>query len=245
MANPTLSEKTFIKAAQDGTYSAPMTVQGTVNKIIIMGALVVVTAAVSWFLIASNPSKLAMPVMIGSMIAGLILSIVLAFKTHLAPTLAPIYAVVEGVFVGAITLVFEAMYPGIATSAVLLTFAVLAAMVGLYKAGVIRATPKFRRIIFAATAGIALFYMMSWIMRMFGIQMPLLYDNGLFGIGFSLFVVGLAAFNLVIDLDNIEQGAAYGAPKYMEWYCAFSMIVTIVWLYIEILRLLSKISSRD
>ena len=244
MANPTLSEKTFIKVAQEGTYTSPMTVQGTVNKIIIMGALVVVTAAVTWFTIATNFS-LAMPAMIGSMITGLILSIVLAFKNHLAPTLAPIYAIVEGVFVGSITLVFEAMYPGIATSAVLLTFAVLAAMIGLYKAGVIRATPKFRRMIFAATAGIAIFYMVSFVARMFGFQMPLIYNNGLFGIGFSLFVVGLAAFNLIIDLDNIEQGVEYGAPKYMEWYCAFSMIVTIVWLYIEILRLLSKISSRD
>ncbi len=244
MANPTLSEKTFIKAAQEGVYSSPMTVQGTVNKIIMLGAVVAVVSVATWLLIGTN-FALAMPLMIGSMITGLIISVVLAFKAHLAPTLAPIYAVVEGIFVGTITFFFEAMYPGIGTSAVLLTFAILTAMIGLYKAGVIRATPTFKRVIYSATAGVALFYLISLVLSFFGVKMPLIYDNGLFGIGFSLFVVGLAAFNLVLDLDRIEEGVQFGAPKYMEWYCAFSMIVTIVWLYIEVLRLLSKISSRD
>jgi uncharacterized YccA/Bax inhibitor family protein len=244
MANPTLSEKSFIKAAQEGIGSSPMTVQGTVNKIMMLGGIVVTMAAVSWFMFAANPT-LIMPMTIGSAIAGMVIALVLAFKQHLAPTLAPIYAAVEGIFVGGITLVFESMYPGIGISAALLTFAILAAIVGLYKAGVIRATPTFRRTIMAATAGIAIFYLVSMVLGMFGIQMPLIYDSGWFGIGFSLFVVGLAAFNLVLDLDNIEQGAEYGAPKYMEWYCAFGMIVTIVWLYVEVLRLLAKLSSRD
>ncbi len=244
MANPTLSEKSFIKAAQEGSGQGAMTVQGTVNKIIIMGALVIASAAASWFLLVANPG-LIMPLAIGGSIAGLVVALILAFKQHLAPTLAPLYAVVEGVFVGAITLVFERMYPGIGMSAALLTFAILAGMVGLYKAGVIRATPTFKRVIFAATAGVAIFYLVAMVLRMFSIDVPLIYDSGWFGIGFSLFVVGLAAFNLVIDLDTIEQGAAYGAPKYMEWYCAFGMIVTIVWLYVEVLRLLAKLSSRD
>ena len=244
MANPTLSEKSFIKAAQEGIGQGAMTVQGTVNKIILLGALVIASAAGSWFLFASNPA-LIMPLAIGGAIAGFVIALILAFKQHLAPTLAPIYAVVEGVFVGAITLVFESMYPGIGLSAVLLTFAILAGIVGLYKAGVIRATPTFKRTVMAATAGVAIFYLVAMVLRMFSIEMPLIYDTGWFGIGFSLFVVGLAAFNLVLDLDRIEQGAAYGAPKYMEWYCAFGMIVTIVWLYIEVLRLLSKLSSRD
>ncbi|MDF7816082.1 Bax inhibitor-1/YccA family protein [Runella sp. MFBS21] len=244
MANPTLSEKSFIKAAQEGVGQSAMTVQGTVNKIIIMGALVIASAAASWFLLVANPG-LIMPLAIGGSIAGLVVALILAFKQHLAPTLAPLYAVVEGVFVGAITLVFESMYPGIGMSAALLTFAILAGMVGLYKAGVIRATPTFKRVIFAATAGVAIFYLVAMVLRMFSIDVPLIYDSGWFGIGFSLFVVGLAAFNLVIDLDTIEQGAAYGAPKYMEWYCAFGMIVTIVWLYVEVLRLLAKLSSRD
>lgn len=244
MANPTLSEKSFIKAAREGVGQGPMTVQGTVNKIILMGALVLASAVGSWFLFASNPS-LIMPLAIGGAIAGFVIALILAFKQHLAPTLAPLYAVVEGVFVGATTLIFESMYPGIGLSAVLLTFAILAGMVGLYKAGVIRATPTFKRTILAATAGVAIFYLVAMVLRMFNIEMPLIYDNGWFGIGFSLFVVGLAAFNLVLDLDMIEQGAEHGAPKYMEWYCAFGMIVTIVWLYIEVLRLLSKLSSRD
>lgn len=244
MANPTLSEKTFIKAAQEGVGQVKMTVQGTVNKIILLGGTVIATAAASWFFFASNPT-LIMPLAIGGAIAGFVIALILAFKQHLAPTLAPLYAIVEGVFVGAITLVFESMYPGIGLSAVLLTFAILAGMVGLYKAGVIRATPTFKRTIMAATAGVAIFYLVAMVLRMFSIEMPLIYDNSWFGIGFSLFVVGLAAFNLVLDLDMIEQGAEYGAPKYMEWYCAFGMIVTIVWLYIEVLRLLSKLSSRD
>jgi uncharacterized YccA/Bax inhibitor family protein len=244
MANPTLSEKTFIKAAQEGVGAAPMTVSGTVNKIITLGGIVLASAVATAFLLIAMP-QLLLPSMIGGAIAGLIIVLVLSFKQHLAPTLAPIYSVVQGVFVGSITLMFDSMYPGIALSAVLLTFAILASMVGLYKAGVIRATPTFKRVIYSATAGIAIFYAISMVLRLFGIQMPLIYDSGLFGIGFSLIVVGLAAFNLVLDLDRIEEGAAYGAPKYMEWYCAFSMIVTIVWLYMEVLRLLAKISSRD
>ena len=233
MANPTLSEKSFIKAAQEGIGQGAMTVQGTVNKIILLGALVIASAAGSWFVFASNPT-LIMPLAIGGAIVGFVIALILA-----------IYAVVEGIFVGAITLVFESMYPSIGLSAVLLTFAILTGMVGLYKAGVIRATPTFKRTVMAATAGVAIFYLVAMVLRMFSIEMPLIYDTGWFGIGFSLFVVGLAAFNLVLDLDRIEQGAAYGAPKYMEWYCAFGMIVTIVWLYIEVLRLLSKLSSRD
>ncbi len=244
MANPTLSEKTFIKAAQEGIGAAPMTVSGTVNKIITLGGIVLASAVATAFLLISMP-QLLVPSMIGGAIAGLIVVLILSFKQHLAPTLAPIYGIVEGVFVGSMTLMFDSMYPGIALSAVLLTFAILASMVGLYKAGVIRATPTFKRVIYSATAGIAIFYVISMVLRLFGIQMPLIYDSGIFGIGFSLIVVGLAAFNLVLDLDRIEEGAAYGAPKYMEWYCAFSMIVTIVWLYMEVLRLLAKISSRD
>jgi uncharacterized YccA/Bax inhibitor family protein len=244
MANPTLSEKTFIKAAQEGVGAAPMTVAGTVNKIITLGGIVLASAVATAFLLIAMP-QLLLPSMIGGAIAGLIVVLILSFKQHLAPTLAPIYGVVQGVFVGSITLMFDSMYPGIALSAVLLTFAILASMVGLYKAGVIRATPTFKRVIYSATAGIAIFYAISMVLRLFGIQIPLIYDSGLFGIGFSLLVVGLAAFNLVLDLDRIEEGAAYGAPKYMEWYCAFSMIVTIVWLYMEVLRLLAKISSRD
>ena len=244
MANPTLSEKTFMKLGQSSIGQPAMTVKGAVNKTIVMGGIVFATAVASWQFVAATPA-LAMPLLIGGAVGGFIIALILTFKQHLAPTLAPIYAVLEGLFVGAMTMTMEALYPGIGLSAVLLTFAILAAVIGLYKAGVLRATATFKRVVFSATAGLCLFYLVSFVLRLFGIQMPLIYDNGWFGIGFSLFVVGLAAMNLVMDLDNMEQGAAYGAPKYMEWYCAFSMIVTIVWLYIEVLRLLAKLSSRD
>jgi len=244
MANPTLSEKTFMKVSQASLGQPAMTVKGAVNKTILMGAIVFGTSVASWQFVAATPA-LAIPLLIGGAVGGLIIALVLAFKQHLAPTLAPIYAVLQGLFVGTMTLTMEAIYPGIGLSAVLLTFAILAAVIGLYKAGVLRATATFKRVVFSATAGLCLFYLVSFVLRLFGIQMPLIYDNGWFGIGFSLFVVGLAAMNLVMDLDNMEQGANYGAPKYMEWYCAFSMIVTIVWLYIEVLRLLAKLSSRD
>lgn len=244
MANPIFSEKTYQKIAYDTTGAGTMTVKGTVNKIAILMLLTIGSAAVSWFWAASNPGSIGVLAM-GGAITGLILCLVISFKQHLAPKLAPIYAVVEGVFLGAFTLLMETLYPTIAISAVLITFGVMAAIIGLYKAGVLRATPMFRKVIFSATAGIALFYLASFLLRFAGINMPLVNDSGLFGIGFSLVVVGLAAFNLVIDLDNIETGAQYGAPKYMEWYCAFGMMVTIIWLYVEILRLLSKLSSRD
>jgi uncharacterized YccA/Bax inhibitor family protein len=244
MASPIFSEKKIMQSVQTHTGTGIMTAQGAINKVIILATVCVVSAVAGWFLTAAMPG-LYMPLMIGGGLSGLVVCVVLSFKPHLAPTLAPVYAVFEGLFVGAITIIFEAMYPGIALSAVLISFAILAVIVGLYKAGILRATPTFRRTIMAATGGIAVFYLLSFVLRMFGIQMPLIYDSGWFGIGFSLFVVGLAAFNLVVDLDNIEQGAAYGAPKYMEWYAAFGMLVTIVWLYIEVLRLLAKLSSRD
>jgi uncharacterized YccA/Bax inhibitor family protein len=244
MASPIFSEKRIMESVQERTGEGVMTAQGAINKVIILAAICIASAVGGWFLTAASPA-LYMPLIIGGAITGLVICIVLAFKSHLAPTLAPVYAVAEGLFLGAITIMFESMYPGIALSAVLISFAILAMIVGLYKAGVLRATPTFRRTIMAATGGIAIFYLISFALRMFGIEMPLIYNSGWFGIGFSLFVVGLAAFNLVIDLDNIEQGAAHGAPKYMEWYAAFGMLVTIVWLYVEVLRLLAKLSSRD
>lgn len=190
-----------------------------------------------------------MPWMWGSMIGGFILALVITFKKEWSPYLALGYAVLEGLFLGAISAIFNAMfaasYPGIIMQAVLLTLGTCVAMYGLYHFRILQATQTFKKVIITATIGIGFFYLITLVLRMFGIQMPFLHDNSLLGIGISLFIVAIAALNLILDFDRIEQGAAQGAPKYFEWYGAFGLLVTIVWLYIEILRLLSRFASRD
>jgi uncharacterized YccA/Bax inhibitor family protein len=180
---------------------------------------------------------------------GLGVAILLAFKPMWASFLAPIYALLEGAFVGGISayysFAFAKVAPGIVMQAVGLTFGTVIAMYVLYRFGVIKATERFKSIIFTATAGIAVFYLIATVLRMFGIDIPFLHEGSMLGIGFSLVVVAIAALNLILDFDMIEKGSEMGAPKYMEWYGAFGLLVTIVWLYIEILRLLSKLSSRN
>jgi uncharacterized YccA/Bax inhibitor family protein len=150
----------------------------------------------------------------------------------------------EGLFLGGISAIFEMRYPGIVIQAVGLTFGTLAMLLLAYKSGLIKPTENFRLMIFAATGGIALLYLVSFVMNMFGSGIGFIHSNGLFGIGFSLFVVAIAALNLVLDFDFIEQSAEQGAPKYMEWYVALCLMITLVWLYLEILRLLAKLRSR-
>jgi uncharacterized YccA/Bax inhibitor family protein len=178
-------------------------------------------------------------------LGGFVLALVTAFKPVWAPISTPLYALAEGLALGGISVVFESAYSGIVAQAVFLTFGTLAALLIAYRSGVIRATDNFRRGVFAATGGIALLYLASFILGFFGIAIPLIHSNGLVGILFSLFVVVIAALNLVLDFDLIERGAAQGAPAYMEWYGAFALLVTLVWLYLEILRLLSKLQSRQ
>ena len=180
----------------------------------------------------------------GGLIAGLVLALITIFAPKAAPFTSPLYALAEGLFLGALSAFVEMQYPGIAFQAVGLTFCTLFAMLVLYTTGVIRATPAFRRGIMAATFGIMMIYLLSWILRMFGVEVPYIHGSGLVGIGFSLFVVVIAAMNLVLDFDLIEEGAKRGSPKYMEWFAAFGLLVTLVWLYIEILRLLSKLRQR-
>jgi uncharacterized YccA/Bax inhibitor family protein len=177
-----------------------------------------------------------------------VVALVITFKKQWAPFLAPAYALLEGLFVGAISAYYNYAFadkaPFIIVTAVGLTFGTAIAMYLLYAARIIRATQKFKAIIFTATVGIAIFYLITMVMRMFGMDVPFIHEGSTFGIIFSLFVVSIAALNLILDFDMIEQGVEAGAPKYMEWYGAFGLLVTIVWLYLEILRLLSKISSR-
>lgn len=216
-----------------------MTIQGTVNKTGFLLLIVLIGAAISWG--TSNPN---LWIMVGS-IGGLVMALVTIFKKEWAPTTAPIYAFLEGLFLGAISSLFEASYPGIAFQAIGLTFGTLAGMLVAYKSGTIQATENFKMGVVAATGGIMLFYLGSFIFSLFGFGMPSVFGSGLLGIGFSLFVVVIAALNLVLDFDFIEQSAKRGAPKYLEWYGAFGLMVTLIWLYLEILRLLAKLQSRD
>ena len=183
------------------------------------------------------------PLLIGiGFIGGFIAALVTIFKPEIAPTSAPIYAALEGLALGAISVVFENQYPGIVIQAIGLTFGILASLLIAYKTGLIKPTENFKLGLFAATGGIFLVYLVSIIMNMFGgAGISLIHSNGMFGIGFSLVVVVIASLNLVLDFDFIEQGAENSLPKYMEWYGAFSLMVTLIWLYLEILRLLSKL----
>jgi uncharacterized YccA/Bax inhibitor family protein len=247
--NPALTKNTFLDVASGQVISTDntMTVGGTVNKTAVLLLLVVATAAFSWSQY-TGPDSVGnlMPYLWGGAIGGLILALVTVFKKTWAPVTAPLYAIAEGFFVGAISVIFEAQFPGIVMQAVGLTFGTLAALLMAYKSGVIKATENFKLGVVAATGGIALLYLVNIGLRMFGFEgMGFIHDSGLMGIGFSVFVVIIAALNLVLDFDFIEQGAEVGAPKYMEWYGAFGLVVTLIWLYLEILRLLAKLQSRD
>ncbi|MEM7624351.1 MAG: Bax inhibitor-1/YccA family protein [Planctomycetota bacterium] len=255
--NPTLNENTFRNLPGGNPAleeTDAMTVQGTVTKTMILLGITVVCAIFTWG-IASAGSPLTMPIMIGGAIGGLILALATVFKPHWAPNTAVFYAICEGLFLGAISALYEMSFGtkqtsggiplnGIVVQAVGLTLGVFATMLILYTARVITVTAKLRAGIMMATGGVMLFYLVAIGLSLFGVSMPLLHNTGPLGIGLSLLIVGIAAFNLLIDFDMIERGAAQGAPKYMEWYGGFSLLVTLVWLYLEILRLLSKLRSR-
>ena len=247
--NPALAEKRFRDTVLDDvvTYENAMTVRGTLQKFGFLMIMVLGTALYSWKEFASGGNT--MPLILVGAFGGLIIAIILTFKKEWSPFLAPAYALLEGLFIGAISAyynyVFAAKAPFIIMNAVGLTLACAVAMYLLYSFKIIQATQKFKAIVMTATAGIGIFYLLTWVLTFFGVSLPFLHEGSLMGIGFSLFIVAIAALNLILDFDMIEQGAALGAPKYMEWYGAFGLLVTIVWLYLEILRLLSKLSSRD
>jgi uncharacterized YccA/Bax inhibitor family protein len=244
--NPVLSQKSFSDSLLE-LQQERMTVRGTINKFGLLFIMVLGAASFTWSLFYQGVN--VMPLAIGSAIGGFVVALVIIFKKSWAPYLALGYALLEGFFIGAISAAFNAAfaasYPGIVMQAVLLTLGTAGAMYGLYHFRIIQATPVFKKVIITATAGIAIFYLIAMVLRMFGVQMPYLHDNSMIGIGISLFVVAIAALNLILDFDRIEEGAAQGAPKYYEWYSAFGLLVTLVWLYLEMLRLLSKLSSRD
>jgi len=244
--NPALSEKNFQTVFVGGS-SETMTLKGTLNKFGFMLLMLMGSAYYSWKEFAGGGN--VQPLMWTGLIGGLVIALVIIFKKEWAGYLAPLYALMEGLFLGAISAIyneaFAAKAPNIIMNAVGLTFGTAIAMYFLYSFKIIKATEKFKSVVITATMGIAVFYLIAMVVRMFGIDMAFLHEGSLLGIGISLFIVAIAALNLILDFDMIEQGTAAGAPKYMEWYGAFGLMVTIVWLYLEMLRLLSKLSSRN
>jgi uncharacterized YccA/Bax inhibitor family protein len=242
--NPAINEKIFRSVTAEG--DDVMTINGAMKKFGLMLLMLLGGAAFTWDLFYQGQN--VMPWAMGAALGGFVVALIIIFKKTWAPQLALGYALLEGLFLGAISAVLNAAfaqkYPGIVMQAVLLTMGVAVAMFALYYFRVLQATQTFKKVVIAATIGIGLFYLVAMIMNMFGAEMPYLHSNGPIGIGISLFVVAIAALNLIMDFDMIEQGAAQGAPKYFEWYSAFGLMVTIVWLYLEMLRLLSKLASR-
>jgi len=241
-SNPALNEKAFKGQVAIGE---AMTLQGTVNKTGLLLLCVVATAAWTWGLAHSNTPEAVYPWMIGGFIGGFVVALVTIFKPNWSPITAPIYALLEGFALGGISAVFEKTYHGIAIQAVGLTLGVLFVMLLAYKTGLIRATQGFKIGVIAATGGIAVFYLVQMALSFFfHFQFSAINGGGFWGIAFSLFVVVIAALNLVLDFDMIETGVRGGAPKYMEWYGAFGLMVTLIWLYLEMLRLLAKANRK-
>jgi uncharacterized YccA/Bax inhibitor family protein len=244
-ANPALNAKTFDRHRTAASATETMTLEGTVARAGFLLLLIVGGAVFPWTAYAGGANPGAMvPYLVGGLLGGLVVAMICVFKPTTAPFTAPLYAGLEGLALGALSAILEVQFPGIVIQAVTLTFGVFACLLLAYQSGLIKATENFKLGVVAATGGIFLVYLVSFVGGFFGFQMPLIHSSGTFGILFSLFVVGIAALNLVLDFDFIEKGAESGAPKYMEWYGAFGLIVTLVWLYIEILHLLSKLRSR-
>lgn len=254
-SNPVLNPNMalHLSRAEEGQ---AMSIQGTVNKTFFFLFLVMTSAYWAWGRIMKDAilfyhqagqvpaASNFFPMAIGASFLAMIFAFLTIFKKEWAMITGSIYALLQGVFLGSISAIFELQYPGIATQAIALTFGTLFALLLVYKSGLIKVTDKFRLGIFAATGGIAVIYILSLMLGFFGGGIPLIHSASPLGIGFSLFVVGIAALNLILDFDFIERGSQHGLPRYMEWYAAFGLMITLVWLYVEILRLLSKMRRR-
>ncbi len=243
-SNPALNDRAF--EGQPAAFGDAMTLQGTVNKTGALLVCAVATAAWTWHLFMQSRSAATVaPLMWIGLIGGFIFAIVTVFKKTWSPVTAPVYALLEGLALGGISAILELRFPGIAIQSVSLTFGTLVVLLLAYRSGLIAVTQKFRLGVVAATGAIVLFYVAEIVLGFFGVHFAAVNGSGAIGIGFSVFVVIIASLNLVLDFDFIESGVRAGAPKYMEWYGAFGLMVTLVWLYLEILRLLSKTRSRD
>jgi len=239
--NPALKEDLF-QRSHESVGTETMTIQGTVNKIAFLGVITFVSALFTWnvYMDSTNPASISGFVW-GGFAVGFILAIIISFKKKSAKILAPLYAVAKGLAIGGISAMYASLYEGIVFQALMLTFGILFSLLLIYRMGWIKVTENFKLMVASATMGIMLLYLVSFVMSMFGMEVSFMHDNSLLSIGISLFIVGIAAFNLVVDFDFIENGEENGAPKWMEWYAAFGLLVTLIWLYIEILRLLSKL----
>lgn len=244
-SNPVMTGRIYEKAGGVSAGASVMTINGTINKIGIMLLLVIGAAAYTWKIVmGANPAPAGTLAMVGA-IGGFIMALVTVFRPQSSAITAPIYAILEGLFLGAISAIINAAYPGVAFQAVLLTIGTLFTMLFLYRSGRIRATPKFRRGVMMATGAVFFAYLISWIMSLFGMSMGFMHSSGPLGILINLAIIVVAALNLIMDFDFIEKGSKMAAPKYMEWYGAFGLMVTLIWLYIEFLRLLSRFAGRD
>ncbi|MWB95888.1 hypothetical protein GON26_16095 [Flavobacterium sp. GA093] len=251
--NPFLSNKRFssnavskaeeVHQAQIIDYNQEMTLSGTINKTAILFLLLCGAAMVTWWMADNQMNPL--PIAIGGAIIGLILVVISAFKPQYSPYLAPGYAIFEGLFIGGISAIFEIKYPGIVVNAVGATLVTFLVCLGLYKFRIVKVTEQFKSVVIAATLAIATYYLISWVISMFSSWTPVHHGNSLMSIGISVFVIIIAALNLFLDFDQIEKGVQERMPKFMEWYGAMGLIITLVWLYIEFIRLLSKLSSKD
>ncbi len=250
--NPVLSDETFDREARQSSDSSVMTIGGAIQKTALLTVLLVAAGAVSWTLVTDGGTAVDHPIGNYRLLFGLVaplaafaFAMITAFVPKAAPYTSPIYAVLEGLFLGAVSSWFNGAYAGIAVEAAMLTVGTLAIMLFLYATRWIVVTNKLRTGIMAATGAVCLMYLASFLLNIFGVNFPYLQGSGLISIGISMVVVAVAAFNLVLDFDMIESGARQRAPKYMEWYAAFGLLVTLVWLYLELLRLLAKLRGRD
>jgi uncharacterized YccA/Bax inhibitor family protein len=237
-SNPVFQDSLFDKAGRVSTGEDSMTVDGAINKSFILFVILLLGAGIGW----NNPIPL---VIWGGAIAGLILVIITVFRMRWAPYTAPMYAFLEGLFVGGISVMYASLANGLIFKAMVLTFAILFTMLFVYKSGLIKVTGRFRRGVIIATGGVLLLYLMSFILSLFGVQVAYLHEGGWIGIGLSLLIIGIASLNLLLDFDNFEKGARAAAPRYFEWFCAMGLLITLVWLYVEILRLLAMLNSND
>lgn len=251
--NPFLSNKRFssnavsraeeVHEAKIIDYNQEMTLSGTINKTAILFLILCASSMITWWM-AFNGMNPMLPA-IGGAIVGLILVVISAFKPQASPYLAPGYALFEGLFIGGISAIFELRYPGIVVNAVGATLVTFLVCLGLYKFRIVKVTEQFKSVVVASTLAIATYYLISWVVSMFTSWTPVHHGNSMMSIGISVFVIVIAALNLFLDFDQIEKGVQQRMPKYMEWFGAMGLMITLVWLYVEFLRLLSKLSSKD
>lgn len=247
-SNPFLKEKSFENTSRANdefisVHQETMTISGTINKSFTMLLMLLSTALVSWWLVGNGYNPMIFT--LGGGVVGFVLVLIASFKPTTSPYTAPAYALFEGLFIGGLSAVFEAMYPGLVIQAVSATFVTFLVCFGLYKYQIVKVTETFKSVVIGATTAIFAFYLISWIASFFIDFQPVHHGNSLMSIGISVFVIIIAALNLFLDFDMIEKGAQSRAPKYMEWFSAMGLMITLVWLYVEFLRLLSKLSSRD